>query len=138
MKQDFTPIILRRILILWKNGPIGEFKKGIFTIQQPAIRPLYNTRAFEDSLMAWMKVGGSQAIQAKNFYDYIKKHWQRGRPPGFWENFLKTGFYQSRHSAVSAPRLFRPGALNLLTKGQSGEKPGGRAILSQPLMKARP
>ena len=91
-----------------------EFKKKIFTIQQPAIRPLYNTRAFEDSLIAWIKTSGSQQIQEKNFYEYIKNHWQKGRALGFWESFLKKGVSGTKQLSVSPSRRFKESALDTL------------------------
>ncbi len=82
-----------------------EFKKGIFTIQQPAIRPLYNIRSFEDSLITWLKASGL-AIPEKNFYEYIKNYWQKRRSPGFWQKFLKTGIVGSQKIAHSPTRPF--------------------------------
>ena len=91
-----------------------EFKKSVFTVQQPAIRPLYNTRAFEDSLIAWIKASGSKRIPDKNFYEYIKNYWQAGRALGFWERFLKKGVSGSKQISVSSSRPFRPSALSYL------------------------
>ena len=93
-----------------------EFKKDFFTIQQPAIRPLNNTRAFEDSLIAWIKASGSSAIKEKNFYKYIKNYWERDRGPGFWELFLKRGVLGDQKTAVSPSRSFKESALDLVKK----------------------
>lgn len=93
-----------------------EFKKGVFTVQQPAIRPLYNTRAFEDSLIAWIKASGSQAVVVKNFYEYIKSYWQKRKAPGFWNQFLKTGVTGSKTTVVSSTRAFRTLAFNKIQK----------------------
>ena len=101
-----------------------EFKKGIFTIQQPAVRPLYNTRAFEDSLITWIKASGSGQIQAKNFYEYIKNGWQRKRGLGFWERFLKKGVSGAKQRAVSPGRTFRESAFNRLKKYKASENEG--------------
>lgn len=106
-----------------------EFKKGVFTIQQPAIRPLYNSRAFEDSLIAWIKASGSTAISVKNFYEYIKNYWQTGRAPGFWNHFLKRGVSGSRPTASAPPRVFRSSALNSLKK-HSPSGGGNKYILT--------
>lgn len=96
-----------------------EFKKSLFSIQQPAIRPLYNTRAFEDSLIAWIKASGSNRVLEKNFYEYIKTYWQRGRAFGFWDRFLKSGVKGSKRIIVSPSRPFRTGALNSVKKVKS-------------------
>ncbi len=97
-----------------------EFKKGVFTIQQPAIRPLYNTRSFEDSLIAWLKASGYKRIQANSFYEYIKNHWS-GKTVS-WGNFLKKGVRGSKQVSVSPSRFFNQNALNSLKKHKSFSK----------------
>jgi len=87
-----------------------EFKKDVFTIGQPAIRPLYQTRAFEDSLIIWLKLNGSKKISAKNFYEYLKKQWTTEFIS--WERFLKEGVYHKRKWQISPSRSFRVSALN--------------------------
>ena len=106
-----------------------EFKKAVFSIQQPAIRPLYNTRAFEDSLIAWIKASGSGAISVENFYKYMKSHWQKGRALGFWERFLKKGVSGSQKTAISISRSFRESAFNTLKKYDASQK-GGKYFLT--------
>jgi len=46
-----------------------EMKKGQFALMQPTIRPLFDTRQFQDSLLKW--TGNSES-----FHDYIKKTWK--------------------------------------------------------------
>ena len=99
-----------------------EFKKDTFTIQQPAIRPLYNTRAFEDSLISWVKLSSSKQISASNFYEYIKKNWEKGRAFSFWNNFLKVGVHGSNQVKTSASRSFRVEALNSIKDYQASVK----------------
>src|SRR5690554_2961352 len=45
-----------------------EMKKGNYSLTQPTIRPLFNTRQFQDCLLKW--TGSS-----KSYYDYIKENW---------------------------------------------------------------
>ena len=47
-----------------------ESMKGIYSVAQPTIQPLYNTRAFESSLLKWM---GSK----KTWYDQVKASWKK-------------------------------------------------------------
>lgn len=57
----------------------GEFAQGVYSIQQPTIRPLYGTRAFEQSLIEWMKAagkGGSRVSQSATWYDYLQSYWK--------------------------------------------------------------
>ena len=105
-----------------------EFKKGIFSIQQPAIRPLYNIRSFEDSLIYWIKLSGSKRVTAQNFYAYIKKHWENKKGSAFWNSFLKRGLSGSKKLTLSPPRPFRQTALNQL--GEYKTRKAGKYFLS--------
>ena len=99
-----------------------EFKKDVFTIQQPAIRPLYNTRAFEDNLISWIKLASSSQISAHNFYEFIKQNWEKSNRLSSWNNFLKTGVYGSNKLKNSGSRSFRSTALNSIDKYQPSTK----------------
>jgi anaerobic selenocysteine-containing dehydrogenase len=39
--------------------------KGTYSLTQPTIRPLFNTKQFQDALLSWTGISGT-------FYDYIK------------------------------------------------------------------
>lgn len=84
----------------------AEPQVGRYSLFQPAIRPLYQTRAFEDSLLTWM---GRPA----SFYDYLRAHWQtrlyprqtsHGSFDAFWDAMLQRGFLEVPLSAA-APAL---------------------------------
>ncbi len=61
-------------------------KKGHYSLTQPTIRPLFNTRQFQDTLLKWM---GSQ----DSFYTYIKSNFE-----GNWEQSLHDGFVKKEVS----------------------------------------
>jgi len=46
-----------------------EIKKGHFALTQPTIRPLFDTKQFQDALLKWT---GSE----QSFHDYIKQTWK--------------------------------------------------------------
>ena len=48
-----------------------ELKKGHFALTQPTIRPLFDTRSFQQALLKWT---GSDL----SYYDYIKENWNTG------------------------------------------------------------
>ena len=98
-----------------------EFKKDTFTIQQPAIRPLYKTRAFEDSLISWIKLSGSKRLLSNNFYEYIKQNWQKSKALS-WNAFLKKGVQSSNKLKISTTRFFRLEALKNIKKYQPAIK----------------
>jgi molybdopterin-containing oxidoreductase family iron-sulfur binding subunit len=45
-----------------------EFKKGHYALMQPTIRPLFNTKQFQEVLMNWLGIEDS-------YHNYIKAHW---------------------------------------------------------------
>ncbi|MGV6829659.1 MAG: TAT-variant-translocated molybdopterin oxidoreductase [Flavobacteriales bacterium] len=45
-----------------------QFKKGSFALVQPTIKPIFNTRQFQESLLKW---SGNN----KTYYNYIKDNW---------------------------------------------------------------
>ncbi len=51
-----------------ENWGDAEPKANYYSLQQPGISPLFKTRAFQDSLMAWMDAGQTYA-------DYWKLYW---------------------------------------------------------------
>ncbi|WP_225036789.1 TAT-variant-translocated molybdopterin oxidoreductase [Winogradskyella sp. SM1960] len=48
-----------------------EFKTGHYSMMQPTIRPLFDTKQFQDVLMAWTETSGT-------YRDYIKSVWTAG------------------------------------------------------------
>jgi molybdopterin-containing oxidoreductase family iron-sulfur binding subunit len=62
-----------------------EFKKGHYSLMQPTIKPLFDTRQFQDSLLKWM---GSN----ESYYNYIKSTWSTGFLGGSsWNKALHDG-----------------------------------------------
>jgi len=67
----------------------NEMKYGRFSLTQPTIRPLFNTRQFQDCLLKWT---GSEM----NFYNYIKNNWKENiLKKSTWNMALHDGFYES-------------------------------------------
>ena len=64
-----------------------EMKKGSYSLMQPAIRELFDTRQFQSSLLTWM---GSD----KTYYDYIKENWKASILNGAsWNKALQDGVF---------------------------------------------
>ncbi len=68
-----------------------EFQKGVLSVQQPTIRPLYHTRAFEDSLIAWAKLSGKKSFLkgSTSWYHYLRK--TLSLTDDKWHQLLQTG-----------------------------------------------
>jgi molybdopterin-containing oxidoreductase family iron-sulfur binding subunit len=106
---------------------------GVYSVQQPVIRPLYQTRSFGESLLTWFVAGGplaahkalleptktpvgnqagGQDFETGAFYRYLVKHWQERLFPKaeamvefatFWESVLREGIWMSPEARKSAP-----------------------------------
>ncbi|WP_214072115.1 TAT-variant-translocated molybdopterin oxidoreductase [Mucilaginibacter sp. dw_454] len=66
---------------------------GYYTVMQPTINPVYNTRQAEESLLIW------SSSATKTYYDYVRNNWDKnilamGGLSGQkgWETLLQTGF----------------------------------------------
>ena len=103
-----------------------EAKKGMFSLVQPTIRPLFNTRQFQECLMAW--TGTTQS-----YHDYLRAFWQDNILSGAsWSKALHDGVFSSDYAADygklpetgTPPRHFDTGdamALCLYTKTGLGD-----------------
>ena len=66
-----------------------EFKAGSFALAQPTIRPLFDTKQFQDVLLAW--TGSSQT-----YYDAIQANWSDSViGSSSWNTVLHDGFFQT-------------------------------------------
>jgi Fe-S-cluster-containing dehydrogenase component/anaerobic selenocysteine-containing dehydrogenase len=77
---------------------------GSYSLQQPCIHPLFNSRAYQDSLLKW-------AGRDRSFEDLIKYLWteqlapaaQRGNE-AWWVTTLQAGYYESGTAGSSGIR----------------------------------
>ncbi|HYO46021.1 MAG TPA: molybdopterin-dependent oxidoreductase, partial [Gemmatimonadota bacterium] len=71
-------------------------EQGVVSIQQPAMRPVFNTRSTPDLLLdTWRAVGGGEAGAAApegSWFDYLKDAWSDRAPDErAWAEILRTG-----------------------------------------------
>lgn len=67
-------------------------KKGYYTITQPVIRNLFDTRQFEECLMKWAGVEGS-------YHDFIQENWRTDVLQGAsWNKAVQDGVFQAEIS----------------------------------------
>lgn len=67
-----------------------QLKKGTFSMVQQTIRPLFNTRQFQDCLLQWTGKGETK------FYDYIKEYWEANiLEGGSWNQAVHDGVVES-------------------------------------------
>jgi MoCo/4Fe-4S cofactor protein with predicted Tat translocation signal len=76
---------------------------GYYTVMQPTINPVYNTRQAEESLLIW----SNNAV--KSYYTYVRNNWDKTVLPlaGLsgqkgWETILQTGFVKTADKPAGA------------------------------------
>ncbi|MEM9866143.1 MAG: TAT-variant-translocated molybdopterin oxidoreductase [Bacteroidota bacterium] len=71
-----------------------ELKKGHYSLTQPAIRELFDTRQFQTSLLNWMGAD-------RTYYDYIRETWDTKILRGAsWNKTLQDGVFISSETPV--------------------------------------
>lgn len=94
---------------------------GVVSIQQPTIRPLYDTRAFQDGLLIWARAMGKGPARVKSsesWYDYLRVHWKDSILPkagkafdDAWVDLLQLGVTEA-HAGTASPRSVASGSLS--------------------------
>lgn len=122
--QDETAHICRYVLPdhhyleSWNDA---EFKTGIYSLTQPLIHPLFNTRQFQDSLLQWTG-GGS-------YLEFLRENWQaeifpRAEEQGgfgqFWTSVLQAGVYETPAQASGQLSLNQGAAADAFSMLQPG------------------
>jgi len=71
----------------------AEPKAGKFSLTQPTIAPLFNTRQFAESLLIW-------SGNTTNYHDYISQHWNANVLKGkSWNEVLQEGILEGEQTA---------------------------------------
>jgi Fe-S-cluster-containing dehydrogenase component/anaerobic selenocysteine-containing dehydrogenase len=105
-----------------ENWGDAEPQKGLYSLTQPAIYPLWENRSAEDSLIQFAKTGAHTglAAYAADWHQYLMDTWNEkffksGRYLGTFENFwnsaLRNGVLDTRPAGEPEVRAFMPGAL---------------------------
>ena len=73
-----------------------EFMSGEYSLCQPTIKPLFDTKQFEDCLLTWL---GSD----KTFYDQIKDNWKNNilNSTTSWNSALHDGVFSTENNSFS-------------------------------------
>ncbi len=113
-----------------ENWGDSEVLPGVYAVQQPTIQPLYDTRAFQDSLLVWAKAGSApgRVKTSGNWYEYLRQAWRRiydrnrSNAPAnksfddFWVDVLHSGVFNTTAGRGGASsRGFNSSALSRVT-----------------------
>ena len=70
-------------------------KYGIYSLMQPTISPLFNTRQFQDSLLSW--------IGKSDYHAYLKNYWSRKGID--WNQSLHDGYFSLDEKLIKVKRF---------------------------------
>lgn len=118
-------------------------RKGVYSLVQPTIAPIYSTRSFQDGLIAWIKAAGlnagASARNASDWHEYVRNQWKETlyRQSGslatfdqFWEGALRAGVLDLSGHAKSTSRSFRASAMGQVPRYESQSGADGAVLLS--------
>ena len=87
-----------------------QFSEKNFSLMQPTIKPLFDTRQFQDTLLKWTDNDSS-------YYEYIKETWPSGLGSNSWVDALHDGVFE----ASSPISLAQPTAVGNSASSESME-----------------
>jgi molybdopterin-containing oxidoreductase family iron-sulfur binding subunit len=109
----------------------AEFASGVYSVHQPLIRTMYDTRSFQLSLMTWAFMankGPKRLTTYETFYDYLRAFWKEDMAPKlahgkdfetFWNELLQKGVHGELESSSARP--FKEGAFSQIKKQTARE-----------------
>lgn len=95
----------------------AEPKRGFYSLSQPTIQPLFNTRQLQDSLLKWIG-------QDTDYYTFMKSFWEKSIYPEispktdflqFWNKSLQDGVVQVKRSKTYTQPDFLASSLSQIT-----------------------
>ncbi len=120
----------------------SESLEGVISLQQPSIRPLYDSRAFALSLMNWgfiAKMGPKRLLAYETYYDYLRNYWKEDVLPkvakgqnfdDFWAQALQKGFVGSSRATAGK----NSAKLEMLSHYKASESVGPELVLYPTVM----
>lgn len=111
----------------------AEPVKGKYSLGQPAIRTLYDTRQFEELLLAWNE-------SEQNFHNYLKDYWKKELYPkqkeynsfqSFWNHSLQDGVFEPVDTAgnSSTPEYSDKQLAKAIKQAGSKKSPGSPELM---------
>lgn len=123
MKEDETALNTKYIAstphYLESWGDV-EMKKGHYSVMQPTIRPLFDTRQFQDALLKW--TGNEKA-----YYEYIKETWSADILGGTsWNKAVHDGVFKTTATVSLAEE-----ATDAIEASEAGQEEGEAEVAVQ-------
>lgn len=116
----------------------AEPKRGYYSLMQPAITPIFNTRQAEESLLRWA------GVNITDYYSFLQDHWRQNYFPlqsgfaifeDFWQNSLFTGVFEPQQSPGTLPafRIDLAGTGRQVAESSSNGKEGWELVIYEKL-----
>ena len=78
-----------------------EIRSGNFSLIQPVIKNLFDTRQFQDLLLVWTN-------NKDSYYSYIKENWEKNiLKDSYWDKVLHDGVYFQKKNLISKSAFLR-------------------------------
>ena len=78
-----------------------EIRSGNFSLIQPVIKNLFDTRQFQDLLLVWTN-------NKDSYYSYIKENWEKNiLKDSYWDKTLHDGVYFQKKNSISKSAFLR-------------------------------
>ena len=78
-----------------------EIRSGNFSLIQPVIKNLFDTRQFQDLLLLWTN-------NKDSYYSYIKENWEKNiLKDSYWDKALHDGVYFQKKNSISKSAFLR-------------------------------
>ncbi|MBA5793842.1 TAT-variant-translocated molybdopterin oxidoreductase [Flavobacterium sp. xlx-214] len=90
-----------------------QMKKGHYSITQPTIRPLFNTKQFQEGLMSWLG-------KTESYYDYVKAVGTGFANGKTWNQLVHDGFAVSEVATGATATADFSGAATALASSKKG------------------
>ena len=109
----------------------AEPARGTLSVNQPTIAPLFQTRAYQETLMRW-------SGDSRSFYDVLKESWRDKLFPQqkqfsnfdeFWDQTLQKGVFIPDSTRVETPAFKADGLNESLTRLTSPENQSGPSLV---------
>ena len=117
LKEDETAEVVKiaaaapHYLESWNDHTLT---KGTYSLVQPTIRPLFNTKQFQEALMTWNGVAGT-------YYDYVKATAASYIAGSTWNKVLHDGLVVSGATAITGGTADYSGAAAVLAKATTSK-----------------
>lgn len=89
-----------------------EAKRGHFSLIQPTIKNLFETRQYEESLLTWAGSSNLDSSSDQPYFEYLKNNWKNTAFAGqsrystfnaFWDSVLQDGVFKGSSASASTP-----------------------------------